>query len=271
MNSIENTDKLTNEVECKNCSNHFQGLFCNQCGQKVIKERITIKHLFAIAFDSFNIHKGLLFTIKLMFTNPGKLINDYLNGRTKDFYNPLKYLLLIASISALFMLWFNIFDANVENTNEIMGLDREATKLQSAITGYMKNFLHIVAILALPFYSLVSKWIFKKHKLHYAEHLTINSYLFAQITFIQIFTIFLVFLIPDLTKFMLAFGSVIFIIYYTYALRGVFNIKLIKSFLSSIAIYVLGLSLMLLFIVTLTIIVMIVLKFSGYNLKELVK
>lgn len=271
MNIIENREKLTKQIECKNCKNHFQGFYCNQCGQKVIDNRITIKHLFEIAFDSFNIHKGLLFTIKLMFTNPGMLINDYLNGRTKDFYNPLKYLLLIASISALFMLWFNIFDANVENTNELMGIDPEVTKLQATITGYLKNFLHLLAILALPFYSLVSKWIFKKHKLHYAEHLTINSYLFAQITLIQIFTIFLVFIIPDLSRFMLAIGIGIFIVYYTYALRGVFNIKLVKSFLSSIAIYVLGMFLMLLFIITITIIVMIVLKLSGVNLKELVQ
>jgi len=269
--NTENPENSTTKVICKNCNNHFQGMFCNQCGQKVINTRITIKHLFEIAFDSFNIHKGLLFTIKLMFTNPGLLINDYLNGRTKDYYNPLKYLLLIASISALFMLWFKIFDANIQNTNELMGIEGKATQLQSVITGYMKNFLHFLTILTLPFYSLVSKWIFKKHKLYYAEHLTINSYLFAQITLIQIFTIFLVFLIPELTKFMLAFGSVIFLAYYTYALRGVFNIKLLKSFLSSFAIYVLGLFMMLVFIVVVTIMVMIILKLIGFDLKEIVK
>ena len=115
----EDPNKLTHEVVCKNCGNHFEGVYCNMCGQKVINERITIKHLFEITFDSFNIHRGLIYTIKLMFTNPGKLINDYLNGRTKDFYNPLKYLLLIASISALFMLWLNIFDANVETCSVI--------------------------------------------------------------------------------------------------------------------------------------------------------
>ena len=269
--NTKNTENPITEVICKNCNNHFHGMYCNQCGQKVINKRITIKHLFEIAFDSFNIHRGLLFTIKTLFTNPGILINGYLKGRTKDFYNPLKYLLLIASISALLMLWFKLFEANVQNTNELMGFEREATKLQSLVTGYMKNFLHLLAILALPFYSLVSKWIFKKHKLYYAEHLTINSYLFAQITLIQILPIFLAVLFPGLTKFMLAFGSVIFVAYYTYALRGVFHIKLFKSFLSSIAIYVFGVIMMMVFIVTLTIAVMIVLKLGGVDLKELVK
>jgi hypothetical protein len=263
------TNDAINEVICKNCHHPFTGNYCNQCGQKVINKRITLKHLFEIAFDSFNVQRGLFFTIKTLFTRPGELINDYLNGRTRDFYNPLKYLLLIASISALFMLWLNIFEVNVENTNELMGIEGEATKLQATVTRYLKNFLHLVAILALPFYSLVSKWVFHKRKLYYAEHLTINSYLFAQITLLQIFTIFLVYIVPSLSKFLLAFGSAIFIIYYTYALKGVFQIKLVRSFLSSIVIYVLGISLMMLFIVAATFIVMIILKLSGFNLQEI--
>lgn len=258
-------------IECKNCQNHFQGMYCNHCGQKVINDRITLKHLFEIAFDSFNIHRGLIFTVKKMFTDPGSLINNYLNGRTKDYYNPLKYLLLITSISALLMIWLKIFDANIENTNELMGIDDQAVKLQSTVTRYIKNFLHFVAILSLPFYSLISKWLFKKHKLYYAEHLTINSYLFAQITLIQIFVIVLVYFVPELTKYMLLFGSILFISYYTYGLRNIFDIKWVKSFLNSAAIYLLGMSLMIIFIVTSTVIVMIILKLSGVNLKELVQ
>jgi hypothetical protein len=152
-----------------------------------------------------------------------------------------------------------------------MGIDDQAAKLQIVVMGYIKKFLQFVAILSLPFYSLVSKWIFKKHKLYYAEHLTINSYLFAHITLIQIFTIILVALVPSLSKLMLLFGSLIFILYYTYAFKGLFNIKWVKSFLSSAAIYVIGMLLMIIFVVLTTIVVLIILKFSGVNLKELVQ
>jgi len=269
--NTDNSERSIQMVVCKNCTNQFHGIYCYQCGQKVINERITLKHLFEIAFDSFNLDRGLLFTVKMMFIDPGKLILDYLNGRTKDFYNPLKYLLLIAGINALLMIWLNVFEANVENTNELMGIDEQAQKLQTAVTGYMKQFLHFVAILSLPFYSLVSKWLFNKRKLFYAEHLTINSYLFAQITLIQILTIVLVYFIPDLSKFMLAIGSLIFISYYTYALRDVFQIKTLKSLLSSIAIYVLGMFMMMLFVVSFTVVVMLILKLSGFNLKEIVQ
>lgn len=263
----ENTGESINELVCKNCGHHFQGLYCNACGQKVINQRITIKHLFEITIDSFNIQRGLIFTIKLMFTNPGELINGYLNGRTKDFYNPLKYLLLAASISALLMLSLNLYDANMENTNELMGIDEKTTKLQMEVNAYIKKFLHMVALLSLPFFGLVSKWMFKKHKLYYAEHLTINSYLFAQITIIQVFTILLVYFVPFLLKYMLAINSVVFIAYYTYALKGVFNISTGRSLLSSAVIYVLGMLIMTFFIMLVTIIVMIILNFIGVDLK----
>lgn len=267
----ENNDTTTNEIVCKNCGHHFEGLYCSACGQKVISKRITIKHLFEITFDSFNIQRGLPFTIKLMFTKPGEVINGYLNGRTKDFYNPLKFLLLAASISALLMLWLDLFDANMENTNEFMGLDDETARFQKTINSYIKKFLQFVSLLTLPFFGLVSKWMFKKHRFYYAEHLTINSYLFAQITIIQIFVILLVYFVPALLKYMLAINSVVFISYYTYALKGVFKVKFGKSILSSVVIYVLGMFLMTLFIIIATIITMFIMHLLGVNISELMQ
>jgi hypothetical protein len=208
--------------------------------------------------------------VKLLFINPGKLINEYLDGRTKDYYNPLKYLLIIAGISALLVIWFNVFDANMENTKHLFGVDEPETKLQSSINDYIKKYLNLFTILVLPFYSLISKWVFKKHKQYYAEHLIINSYLFAQYTLIQIFTLFTLYFFPFLTKFIFVFGFVVFISYYSYAFKSIYKIKFWKSLLSSISIFVLGMLSFLFFIIMLTIIVMLTLKFSGVSLKELV-
>lgn len=259
------------EKRCKNCENILQGQYCNICGQKVIKERYTLKHLFGLVFESFNVERGLLYTVKMLFTNPGKLINDYLDGRTRDFYNPLKYLILIASINAVLMLWFDIFDTNVANTNELMGESREATKLQQILLDYLKMYLNIFSLLILPFYSLVTKWIFKKHKLFYAEHLVINSYLFAQYTLLQMLTYLTFSLFPGLSKLSMLVAAVLFIAYYTYALRGIFKIKLLKSFLNSLLVFLGGTLLFYSFIVVVSIIVILVLKLGGFDLKQLVQ
>lgn len=260
-----------NEMECKNCKNTFYGSYCNNCGQKAIYERYTLKHLFNLTLDSFNLQKGLFYTLKMLFTNPGKVINDYLEGRSKDFYNPLKYLILIASINAILMLWFNIFETNIAAANELMGEDPEGNKLQQLVAGYVRTYLNVFALVVLPFYSLVSKWVFNKFRLHYAEHLIINGYLFAQYTLLQMTTYTLFSFIPGLSKLSMAFSVVVFITYYSYAFRGVFKIRFFKSLLSSILIYILGFVLFMLFIIVVLFIVILIMKLNGVDLKELIQ
>lgn len=257
------------EYICKNCGNQFQGLYCNACGQKVIRKRYTLKHLLELVLESFNVERGLFYTVKLLFTDPGKLINNYLDGRTKDFYNPLKYLILIASLNAILMLWLDIFDTNVASTNELIGSDPEGNKLQKIILGYFRTYLNVFSLIVLPFYSLASKWVFKKHKLYYAEHLVIHGYLFAQYTLLQMITYLLFYAIPGLLKFSMPVAFVVFVSYYTYALKGVFNIRFFRSLLGAMIIFILGFVLFMLFFLLIMIIVIVVLRLTGYDLKEL--
>jgi len=268
--NFETRENTSVETECKNCKNKFNGLYCNNCGQKVIQERNTLKHFFELITDSFDIERGLLYTTKILFTNPGKIINEYLDGRTKDYYNPLKYLLLLAGLSAIIMIGTDIFDANVGNTNEFFGLDNQKTKFQSQVNAYIKSFLNIIPFLTLPFYSLISKWIFKKFKLNYAEHLIMNCYLFGQITLITLLLLFVIYLSPSLIVFFQVIGIVIFVVYFSYSLKSIFKISIVRSFFASIGIYSLGMLLFFIFIVVTMFIVMIILKLSGSNLKELV-
>jgi len=168
------------------------------------------------------------------------------------------------------MIGTDIFDANVGNTNEFFGLENQKTKFQSQFNDYIKNFLNIIPFLTLPFYSLISKWVFKKYKLYYAEHLIMNCYLFGQTTLISLFSLFVVYLVPSLIVFFQLFGIAIFVTYFTYSLKSVFKTSIIKSFFASITIYLLGMLLFFIFIVTTTIVVMLVFKLMGFNLKELI-
>jgi len=237
----------------------------------VIQERYTLKHLFGLVFESFNVERGLFFTVKSLFTNPGKLINDYLEGRSKDFYNPLKYLILIASINAVLMLWFDIFDTNVAATNELIGQAEEANKLQVILIGYLKTYLNIFSLLILPFFTLTTKWIFRKKKLFFAEHLIINSYLFAQYTLLQMMTYLIFLFIPGLSKLSMLIAALIFIAYYSYALMGLFNIKYFKSLLNSLMVFVFGTLFFYVFILVVSIVVLIALRIGGVDLKQLIQ
>jgi hypothetical protein len=261
---------MPEEIICKNCGNHFKGKYCNKCGQRVIGGRYTMKHLVHLVLDSFNLQKGFFFTYKMLFTNPGKLVNDYLDGRSRDFYNPLKYLILIASVNAILMLWFDVFDTNVATTNEFLGDEPEGNQLQQTLIRYMKSYLNLVSLFVLPFYSLVSKWVFSKYKLYYAEHLIINGYLFAQYITLQMFIYLLFTAIPALKDYAMPAAFIAFIAYYTYAFRRIFKIGLVGSLWRTIVIYVLGFLFFIIFITLVMTAVVIILKLSGRDLQQLV-
>ena len=269
--NLQDTEIEVNEIECKNCGTHFQGSYCNNCGQKVQTGRNTLKHFFNLVFDSFDIHRGVLLTAKILFTNPGKLINDYLGGKTRDYYNPLKYLLIIAGAYALLMIWFNIIDANIETSNELFQIEKEQSKLQSFINSYIKKYLNLIPILVLPFWSLASKWILRKQKLYYAEHLIIISYIHAQYLLIIAAISLILFPFPYLSKYIMIYGAVFIFAYYSYAFKSIFKFSIFKSIFSSLAVILLGIILFYLFLILVMIIVMVILHLNGVDINELVQ
>ncbi len=257
-------------ITCKNCNNNFEGKYCNNCGQKVINHRNTIKHFFRYLLQGFDIDKGVLFTARSLFVNPGKVLADYLNGRTVIYYNPLKYLLIIASIYALLMIWFNIFDSNLRSMNDMIGVNDNQTNLQRQINLYTKNYMSFISILILPFYSLMSKWIFHRKKLFYAEHLILNAFFMSQYLLIITFSLFVIIIFPALTVYLFPFGLVVFIVYYTYGYHSYFSISYVRSLLSSIGTSLGGMILFYVFIAIISIIVFLVLRLLGYNLSEFI-
>jgi hypothetical protein len=78
-------------------------------------------------------------------------------------------------------------------------------------------------------------------------------------------------LIPAISKLSMLFAAIIFITYYTYALRGIFKIKYVKSFLNAIMVFLGGTLLFYSFIVVVSIIVMLGLKLGGFDVNQLVQ
>ena len=260
----------SNAIQCKNCGNNFEGKFCPSCGQKVINERNTVKHFFKLLFASFDIDRGIIYTARVLFTYPDIVVHDYLNGKTVKYYNPLKYLIVVAGIYAILMIGFNIFESNIASTNELMGEYGKQTQLQQTINSYTKKYLSIIPIIMIPFFSIVSKWVFSKHKLFYGEHLLINTYLYAQ--YLLITTVIVIIIAPfdDLFRLLFPFGFVILAIYYAYATKKIFDTSLISAFIKSLIIIVLGMAFFLLVVVILSMLVFTILALLGYDIKEMV-
>ena len=89
---------------CKNCSNHFTGKFCNQCGEKIYNEKDKlIKHLFNDAVHFISHFDGTFLTsLKTAITKPGKISLDYCSGIRKKYFKPVPFFLLLVVFYLLF-------------------------------------------------------------------------------------------------------------------------------------------------------------------------
>ena len=89
---------------CKSCGNHFNGLYCNVCGEKVIEAkdrsfRVFLSNiLIATTIVDNKFVKSLLLTIK----TPGFLSREYVDGRRVRYMRPLQMFFILNLIYFLF-------------------------------------------------------------------------------------------------------------------------------------------------------------------------
>lgn len=236
------THLLEKSKVCKNCGSENIDNYCSNCGQKIYTKRFTLKNFFFVFLDAFNIEKGFIYTLKMLTFKPGVIINEYIKGKTKSYFNPLKYVIIVAGIYAIIVVSTNILETSVDATNEIMSENSEETiELQKNFIEFFKQYINIIPLLIIPFLSLVTMWFYRSKKLFYGEFLIVNCYLIAQSFAIScILAIPLALFIPTLFNYFPLILLMITIIYFSYALYKVFLGSPIVAIIKAILIYVIG-------------------------------
>ncbi|TCP28571.1 zinc ribbon protein [Tenacibaculum skagerrakense] len=241
-------------MTCKNCGNILEERtsFCEKCGAKVIKDRITTRILIQELLASFGWDSLYVNTLKKMFTQPHEVLKGYLNGARKKYVNPFAYLAVGAALS---LIIFNFFSKEFIEANnsfnksqnealqekatadlskltdisekELENLKREQKQAQIALKfgdTYFKffvNYFNIISFLFIPFYALISKLTFRKPN-NYGEHIVINSYLQGTTMYISIiFFILGMITTPKLYP----FSTLAFIMFYLYAFGKLYQLN----------------------------------------------
>ncbi|MGZ2369612.1 DUF3667 domain-containing protein [Ancylomarina sp. YFZ004] len=167
---------------CKNCEYNFSGNFCNNCGQSSNVRKVDFKYLLdEIPNGVFQLNRGILFTLKQLFTRPGHSIREFLEGKRKPYYRPIAFLLIISTLYVLSAFLFDkstfidMFLSGWEramiNNNENSGFD---------ILKWISRNQAYITLLFIPVFSLASYVAFLKSKFNYFEHLVLNTYITAQ-------------------------------------------------------------------------------------------
>ena len=170
-------------MNCKNCGQQLNGNFCRQCGQKAKIDTINASYILNEVSDTFlQVNHGLFFTIKELYLRPGISIRDYLEGKRKNHFRPIGYVLLLSTIYALIA---NLISETTFLGEIVLGIaeggtNQETDALFNSVLHWIANNHAYSTVLFLPFFSLASFIAFKKYPYNFFEHFVINAYLSGQ-------------------------------------------------------------------------------------------
>lgn len=237
--------------QCKNCEASLAGPFCSQCGQKALTERITLKYIIRSIIETLtNVERGFWYTLRALLTRPGIVAREYLEGRRKRYYHPVRYLFIIVTVVTVITLVSGVYDLQqseiLQLQNDAMGLqpDEKAVARQQKIQEEIKKYLNLVAIITLPFIGLVGYWFFRKRKYNYAEHLVMASFWSAELSAIGLPVQLLFLFFPGAVIYAFPVSILISSSYYGWGYRQLFGIGYGQAFLKGLLVNIVGFILM---------------------------
>ena len=83
-------------MECLNCHTEFIGNYCPSCGQPASTKRFTVKNALMSTLEVWGMgNRSLPRTLFNLFTRPGQMIGEYLDGKRIPFFPPVKMLFVL--------------------------------------------------------------------------------------------------------------------------------------------------------------------------------
>ena len=172
---------------CFSCGEISSGKYCTNCGQSLAFKRITLKGILHEAFHFFtHFDKGFPYTLKRLFTAPGKMQREYVEGNRNRYQKPFSMFFLCASMAALGLYWINhsiVLYFNAGNGGE---------------AAFFHQYWVLLQVCLLPLYTLLTYLFFKNTNYNYAEVGVLQLYTFAFIFFVLTMIHLLKFIWPEL-------------------------------------------------------------------------
>lgn len=269
-------------MNCKNCEKTLEekAQFCDNCGAKVILDRITFKALILdVIVNVFGFDSKFFVTLRTVARKPDTIIKDVLGGVRKRYMNPFAFLAVGAAISLLVFNYFSddfkavnseLNSAQIEEYKKKANIDiesmkdlseKEIQKLQiekktaefqlkflDGMMNFMLQYYNLLAFLFVIIYAILSKWTFWKPH-NFGEHIVINAYFFGFTTYLSLILFFLSMVIhPSIYT----YSMLVYIIFYMYAFGKVYSLSIGKNILKLLR-FLLGLVVMFILLMILTI------------------
>jgi len=186
-----------------------------------------------------------LFLVKEMTTRPGYVVQEYLDGKRKKYFNPLSFLVIAAAIWAILVLKSGYFESmgsggpggSRQMTGEFARYFSESMKI---VVAHGKIIILIIIVPVLGFLS----WIFfRKHKNTFAENLVLQSFMMGQANLVLALIFIPAFWLFGNARMNNNIYQLVFLVYLTVAYQQFFKNHVIVTILKTIVIMILFIAL----------------------------
>lgn len=178
-------------MNCKTCDNLLedQDKFCSNCGAKIVHDRLSFKGTmeeFVGPFLSWD--NNFWRTFIGLFKQPKDVLEAYINGARKKYFQPFSYLILYTTIAVLFYKLFplpDIYDFTANFNKGATDPNVPQIDMKKFYSSFY-NYYNFIIILTIPIYSLLTYLTFKRKGNNFFEHLVFNSYMQTNIGYVSI-------------------------------------------------------------------------------------
>lgn len=140
--------------------------FCSHCGQKADTHRLTLhdlQHDFWHALTHTD--KSVLSLVRELALRPGHVARRYVDGGRKSYFNPFTFLIVVVGLASVVLAasGFVSFQAGPGMPDNPVG-------------GFLQRHLNLVVLFQVPLLALFGMLLFRRARLHFAEHLVLAAY-----------------------------------------------------------------------------------------------
>lgn len=231
-------------MHCKNCNKDLieTSDYCNNCGGRVVRKRLTLKNLLQHLGETFfNYDNKLLNTIVCLTKAPEKVIDSYVSGVRKRYINPISFFgisltLTGFSIFVIKKFYKNALDASqFFDTSEVHS-NKVSQDIMASSTDFSLEYSSLIYASMIPIFAFMSWLLFSNKRYNFTEHLVTYMYSMSLYSITSVILGLLVLIINP--NYYLSFGLCLYLIallYHCFLLKRLFNLSIgeliLKTFL----------------------------------------
>lgn len=233
-------------MNCKNCSTVLtaDSSYCNLCGAKIIRKRLTLKNLFEhISETFFNYDNKLLRTFIDLFKKPEVVIGTYVDGVRMRYVNPISFFGVSLTLSGLSIFIIKKFYLEYFDFSKVFASDmyNNAASKQMVEDSSNISFEYGSLLLSamIPIMALMSLIVFYNKHYNFTEHIVLYLYSMSAITILSVFVgQIILFIVPEhyVTYALLLYVFMFF--YYLYSLKRIFKLNFKQLILKTLLFFV---------------------------------